>query len=309
MITTLTLNPCIDRTITIEKFLYGGTNKVTNVRNDIGGKGINVSIVLKNLGMETTCLGFRYNQSADKVEKSLQNQNIFSDLVGVDGDQRINIKIFDESQKVMSEFNESGHPVTEEAVERLLQKVDEYLDKTTIMILAGSVPKGVPDNIYRTIIEKANEKGIKIILDAANQLFLEGLKGKPYLIKPNIDEFSAALNREIRTREEIIRAAREIIDEGVTYVCVSMGKEGAVLVGKEEAYFAPALDLEVKGIQGAGDSLVAGLAIAMEEGKDVESMLRYAVAAAGGSLIREGTQLCQKEDFERMIAQVQIERL
>lgn len=308
MITTLTLNPCIDRTITIENFLYGGTNKVTGVRQEIGGKGINVSIVLKNLGADTACLGFACTGNGDPVGTYLEKQQIPCDLVDVEGDLRVNVKIFDTSSRVMSEFNESGHPVTEKDVERLLEKTEEYLERTDILVLAGSVPKGVPSSIYRTIIEKANKKGIRTVLDAANELFLEGIKGKPYLIKPNIDELSQALGREIGTKEEIIRAAREIIDAGVTYVCVSMGKEGAVIVSREEAYFAPALDVEVRGIQGAGDSLVAGMCIAMEEGREMKDLIRYGAAAAGGSLMREGTQLCRKEEFDGLLAQAAAEK-
>ena len=309
MITTLTLNPCIDRTITIEKFLYGGTNKVTDVRSDVSGKGINVSIVLKNLGEETMCLGFNYSDGAQTVENSLGNQEIAYDFVGVEGELRINVKIFDSSQKVMSEFNENGHWVPEKSVEGLLEKLDEYWNKTEIMVLDGSVPKGVPKDIYRRIIEKANEKGIKTVLDAANELLLEGIKGKPYLIKPNIDEFSMALGRKIEKQEEIIAAAREIIETGVSYVCISMGEKGALMVSKDKALLAPPLKLDIKGIQGAGDSLVAGICMAMKHGKSMEDMLRYAVAAAGGSLLREGTQLCVKEDFERLLDQVVIETL
>ena len=306
MIITLTLNPCIDRTITVEKFLYGGTNKVTGVRNDVSGKGINVSTVLKNLGMKTMCLGFNYSDDAQALEKSLENQGIAYDFVGVEGKLRINVKIFDSSQKVMSKFNESGHWVPEESVEELLEKLNQYWDETEIMVLDGSVPQGVPKDIYRRIIEKANEKGIKTILDAANELLAEGIKGKPYLIKPNIDEFSAALGRKMENPEEIIEAARAIIRAGVSYVCVSMGEEGAWMVSKDKALFAPPLKLDIKGIQGAGDSLVAGICMAIRQGKSMEDMLRYAVAAAGGSLLREGTQLCVKEDFERLLEQVMI---
>lgn len=309
MITTVTLNPCIDRTITVEEFLYGGTNKVTGIRNDVSGKGINASTVLQNLGAETICLGFNYIQGTAQVKTALKKLDIPCDLVDVDGELRINVKIFDSAHRVMSEFNESGHPVTEEDVEKLLGKVDEYLEKTTILVLDGSVPGGVPASIYRTIIEKANKKGVRTILDASNALLAEGIKGKPYLIKPNIDEFSILMNRKLKNREEIILAARELIREGIRYVCVSMGAEGALMVSEKEACFAPALELEVKGIQGAGDSLVAGICIAMEEGKDMETMLRYAVATAGGSLLREGTQLCEKDDFEELLQQVVIEKL
>lgn len=309
MITTLTLNPCIDRTITIEKFLFGGTNKVLDVRKDVSGKGINVSIVLKHLGLDTLCLGFNYSKDSKAIEEELNDQNIKYDFVKVKGEVRVNVKIFDKSVKVMSEFNESGHQVSKEAVDELLDVVYGYFDDTSILVLDGSVPAGVPVDIYKTIIEMANRRGIKTILDAANDLLLEGIKAKPYMIKPNIDELSAISKREIKTREDIISVSREIISKGVSYVCVSMGKDGAMLIGLDNVYVSPAMKVDIKGIQGAGDSLVAGICMAIDKGISEEKLLAYGVAAASGSLLHEGTLLCEKEDFDRLLPEVVVNRL
>lgn len=309
MITTLTLNPCIDRTITIEKFLFGGTNKVLDVRKDVSGKGINVSIVLKHLGLDTLCLGFNYSKDSKAIEEELNDQNIKFDFVKVKGEVRVNVKIFDKSVKVMSEFNESGHQVSKEAVDELLDVVYGYFDDTSILVLDGSVPAGVPVDIYKTIIEMANRRGIKTILDAANDLLLEGIKAKPYMIKPNIDELSAISKREIKTREDIISVSREIISKGVSYVCVSMGKDGAMLIGLDNVYVSPAMKVDIKGIQGAGDSLVAGICMAIDKGIGEEKLLAYGVAAASGSLLHEGTLLCEKEDFDKLLPEVAVNKL
>lgn len=309
MITTLTLNPCIDRTITIEKFLFGGTNKVLDVRKDVSGKGINVSIVLKHLGLDTLCLGFNYSKDSKAIEEELNDQNIKFDFVKVKGEVRVNVKIFDKSVKVMSEFNESGHQVSKEAVDELLDVVYGYFDDTSILVLDGSVPIGVPVDIYKTIIEMANRRGIKTILDAANDLLLEGIKAKPYIIKPNIDELSAISKREIKTREDIISVSREIISKGVSYVCVSMGKDGAMLIGLDNVYVSPAMKVDIKGIQGAGDSLVAGICMAIDKGIGEEKLLAYGVAAASGSLLHEGTLLCEKEDFDKLLPEVVVNKL
>lgn len=309
MITTLTLNPCIDRTITIEKFLFGGTNKVLDVRKDVSGKGINVSIVLKHLGLDTLCLGFNYSKDSKAIEEELNDQNIKFDFVKVKGEVRVNVKIFDKSVKVMSEFNESGHQVSKEAVDELLDVVYGYFDDTSILVLDGSVPAGVPVDIYKTIIEMANRRGIKTILDAANDLLLEGIKAKPYMIKPNIDELSAISKREIKTREDIISVSREIISKGVSYVCVSMGKDGAMLIGLDNVYVSPAMKVDIKGIQGAGDSLVAGICMAIDKGIGEEKLLAYGVAAASGSLLHEGTLLCEKEDFDKLLPEVVVNKL
>ncbi len=147
------------------------------------------------------------------------------------------------------------------------------------------------------------------ILDAADELFLEGIKGKPYLIKPNIDEISRALGRKFRSRDEVIAAARELVGEEIRYVCVSMGAEGALLVTEKVAFFAPALSVEVEGVQGAGDSMVAGFCLAMEKGCGAKEMLQYAMAAAAGSLVKKGTELCGREEFEHYLPLARVEKV
>lgn len=309
MITTVTLNPCVDHTIVTEKFLYGGTNKVKSIQKDFAGKGINVSKALKELGAETICLGFAYEKDAEKFQGSLDERNISHDFVVVPGELRTNMKIFDASAKIMSEFNESGHPVSAGSLEKFYDKVQQYLPMTDILVLDGSVPPGVPKDIYRRLMESVNELGIRTILDAADELFLEGIKGKPYLIKPNIDEISRALGRKFRSRDEVIAAARELVGEEIRYVCVSMGAEGALLVTEKVAFFAPALSVEVEGVQGAGDSMVAGFCLAMEKGCGAKEMLQYAMAAAAGSLVKKGTELCGREEFEHYLPLARVEKV
>lgn len=309
MVTTLTLNPCIDKTITFNNFCYGGTNKILSVRSDVSGKGVNVSIALHQLGIDTTCIGFNYSDGGMLVEKSLDQQGVPYDFVEVEGELRTNIKAFDQISRVMTEFNENGRHVTESAIEKLYKKVEEYLDKTSILVLDGSVPEGVPADIYRKIIETANARGIKTILDAANSLLTEGIKASPYLIKPNKAEFEAAFGKKIETREEVIQISKEIIEQGVKYVCVSMGNEGAMLISEDETYIAPPLELDVRGVQGAGDSLVAGICMAIEKELGSEEMLRYGVAVASGSLLHEGTQLCDQNDFNKLYSKVIVEKI
>lgn len=309
MITTLTLNPCIDRTINFENFNLGGTNKVLSTRIDVSGKGINTSIALHQLGKPTICIGFNYTDGKQVVERSLSKQGIEYDFVVVEGELRTNIKAFDQSNQIMTEFNESGPLVDKVCMDALYEKLEKYLEKTSILVLNGSVPTGVPYDIYKNIIEMANKRGIRTILDAANDLLLEGIKGKPYIIKPNKDEFAAIFGRNIESVEEAISLSRKIIDSGVKYVCLSMGSEGAMMISKDEAYIAPPLKLDIKGIQGAGDSLVAGMCIAMDKNLGMDEMLRYGVAVASGSLIHEGTKLCQVEDFETMYQRVIIKKL
>lgn len=306
MIVTLTLNPCTDRTVTVDAFHYGETNRAQKVQTDICGKGINVSAVLKNLEQETMCFGFCPKEDKEKLTGFLNSLSIPCEFVETEGGLRVNIKIFDASEGVLTEVNEKGTPVSEAAVSLLLEKAEEVFEKASVLVLSGSVPPGVPSDIYRKLSEKAAERGIRVILDASGELLKEGIKGKPYLIKPNMEELEELFGRKFEEEQEILKAAESLIKSGVSYVCVSMGKRGAFLVGKEGAFFSPALPVSVKGIQGAGDSLVAGICMAIRQEGDMETMLRFAVAAAGGSLLREGTKLCRKKDFEELLQKVKI---
>lgn len=309
MITTLTLNPCIDRTVTISGFAYGGTNHVDHFRCDVSGKGINVSIALNNLGEETCCLGFNFTDNDSVLTGFLNNNHIANDFLTVSGQLRTNIKIFDKKTSVMSELNESGFTVEPESVEKLIKKVEAYLPKTSLLVLDGSVPPGVPKDIYKVLTEMATRYGVKTIIDAYGDLLLEGIKAHPYLIKPNKDELEEAFGEKITTNEDAIRVSRKIISEGVSLVCVSMGKGGALLVSKDKAYFSPGADIKVKGVQGAGDSLVAGMGLAIIHNMPCSDMLRYGVAVAHGSLLQEGTQMCTKESFQKMLPLIYTEEV
>lgn len=309
MITTLTLNPCIDKTITVNEFKYGELNRVAGTRTDVSGKGINVSIAVHQLGQKTKCLGFNFTYGSDVMKDSLKKSGIDYEFIDVEGTLRTNIKIFDLKNRVMTELNEHGHFVSEEAVETLKKLVIKEAKVSDIMVFNGSVPEGVPKDIYKMLIEAIKDYNVKTILDAEGELLLEGIKARPYFIKPNLFEFETAFKVKATNKKEIVKVAKEIIENGVKIVCVTLGKEGAVIVSEDEAWFAPGCDIKVKGIQGAGDSLVAGVCIGIINKLDVQEMLRYGVAAANASLIREGTLMCTEKDFNAMLPQVTIERI
>lgn len=309
MITTLTLNPCIDRTVAVNGFTYGGTNHVNHSRCDVSGKGINVSIALKNLGETTCCLGFNYEDDSSLLTDFLNQRQIAHDFLTVTGQLRTNIKIFDQKTSVMSELNEPGSHVKQESVDRLMEKAEEYLPKTELLVLDGSVPPGVPKDIYGSLTERAARYGVRTVIDAYGSLLLEGIKARPYLIKPNKDELEEAFGEKIATGADALRVSRRIIAEGVTLVCVSLGKEGALMVSKDKAYFSPGADIAVKGVQGAGDSLVAGMCFAAVHNMPYAEMLRHGVAVAHGSLMQEGTQMCTLESFRQMLPRITVQEM
>lgn len=309
MITTVTLNPCIDRMVTVEKFIYGGLNRIINSRMDAAGKGINVAVALHQLGEKAFCTGFNYTERGYMIRNFLDSAGIPCDFVEVEGEVRINLKVFDLSQSVVTEINESGYPVSPEHIESLKDKIDAYAPKSSMMVFSGSVPRGVPVSIYRELIERVNRYGVLCVLDAEGELLLEGIKAQPYLIKPNLFELEKATGKTLTTYGEIVRAARFFIEKGVRIVGVSMGNQGAMIIDEKEAYYAHPVVVEVKGTAGAGDSMVAGFCIAIKEGASLNDMLRYGVAAATASVMREGTLLCTREGFETMLPRVEIEKV
>ena len=306
---TLTLNPCQDRTIDIDRQIYGGTNKILEVRNDVSGKGINVSCVLRRFGVSTRCLGFNYSEGAKIVERFLNEMDIPFDFVSVPGMLRTNIKIFEKATGVMTEYNESGLSVPKEAVGGLLDKISLAAGHAKILTLCGSLPHGVPVNIYRIIIERANLEGCRTILDTSGQALCEGIKAIPYMIKPNIQELTNTFAKEIEEGMSLDGVVQMLLNTGIHYICLSLGNKGACLASRERILYARELDVEVKGIQGAGDSMVAGMCSAILQDRTDEEILAFGIAAAAGSLTHSGTQLCRKEDFDELLPLVQVREI
>ena len=309
MITTVTMNPCIDRMVTIDSFTYGGMNRILESRIDASGKGINVAIAYTQLGGKALCTGINYSERGNLIVELLERKGIYHDFVNVDGEVRINHKIYDRSQQVVTELNESGYPVDDVALEKVKEKIITHSRESQILVISGSVPRGVPKTIYRDLLKGASHLPIKTILDAEGSLLLEGIKEKPNIIKPNLFELESALNIKITSHSEVIKAASFFLDKGVEIVGVSMGEEGAIIVNENHAYYAPGLKVDVKGTAGAGDSIIAGFCLAMKEGLGLEEMLRYGVAAATASVMREGTLMCTREGFESILPKVKIEKL
>lgn len=308
MITTVNLNPCIDKSVFVENFKCGMLNRIEKARQDVSGKGINVAMVLKELGTKAECLGFNYCEDGKKLTSVLEQEEIAYDFVNVKGTLRTNTKILDTQNNVFTELNEFGGRVTQEDISLLKKKIREHAVNSDLIVISGSVPKGVPMNIYKEIIEDLQSLDVRIILDAEKELLTEGIKGKPYLIKPNIFEMETAYNIKCKAKEDVIPLILDIIKKGVKIVCVSLGGAGAYISDGKRLYYSPCLDLEVKGYQGAGDSMVAGLCKAIEEGKDIDEMLKYGMAAAAASLVMEGTQLCQRGDFEKYLKEISVQQ-
>ncbi|MDR1559987.1 MAG: 1-phosphofructokinase family hexose kinase [Clostridiales bacterium] len=309
MIATVTLNPCRDKTQVIERFARGGMNRVLESRQDLCGKGINVSVALAGLGEPSVCLGFNFERDAAELVQTVNRYGIKDDFILCPGAIRVNIKLFERDTGVMTEINEPGDFVSSERFEALKAKAAEYGGQADIITFSGSAPKGLDEECYAELIASARKKnpGVKIILDAEGPRLINGLKAKPDIIKPNLFELETAYGVKLDSNERIVSLCGEIIArEGIKMICVSMGGDGAVAADAERACFAPPLPLKVRGLQGAGDSMVAGICAAIAAGKTLDEILRYAVTTASGSIEREGTLLCEREDFARIYPRVSV---
>lgn len=321
---TMTLNPCIDRTVYFDSFRVGETNIVKKVLEEAAGKGINVAVGLRHLKVPVKALGFAYKEDLLKLYGKLEKEGIPYSFVEVDGRLRVNQKLFDESKSEMTECNEKGSEVSKADVDKLLELLVEELMDASILVLSGSVPPGVDTDIYARMISMANEAGVKVILDASGELLRKGVKAKPYLIKPNKDEFVKTFliggeekrldkSDETKTNLDVCRnmesesdqkaefenelqhIAGILLKEGVSYICLSMGADGARLMSLTEdetvtSNNCPAIPVQVRSLQGAGDAMVAGLCKAIYEGQE-EKMLDYALAMAASTISLEGTQM------------------
>ncbi|MCL1788183.1 MAG: 1-phosphofructokinase family hexose kinase [Defluviitaleaceae bacterium] len=298
-ITIVNLNPCIDWQYNVPTFAYGGMNRVRRTYASAASKGTNVAVVLKNLGQAPCCVGFNFAEGGQQVIDKFDSIGIAHDFDMLPGAVRVNIKLYEETTGTMTELNQPGAFVPEIYVHRLEAKVGKLQSKDGILVLSGSLPAGVPPNIYARL---AGLWQGKVYLDAEGEPLRLALAAgrKPYAIKPNLYELESVFGVKLPTPKAVADFCRENI-HGVPVICVSMGAAGAVLVTPGGAYFSPALNIPVKGVQGAGDSMVAGLIHGELCGMTAPDLLRFAMAAAAGSVIRDGTDLCRRGDFCAML--------
>lgn len=305
---TVTANPCIDRTVWVDEFNIGGTNRVSRVLESVNGKGINTSVVVRNLGYNTVAAVID-RLEGERAEAYLASVGIPAVAVTASGKLRVNTKIFDVYDQTVTELNCKGEPIDEGIQKEFLNAVCSAIEEGDVVVVSGSVPPNMTVDFYRELLVSAKNKGAYTILDADGELLIEGIKGKPELIKPNMDELSRLCGRNVRDIDEAIDEANMLRKMGVGAVCISFGGKGALYVTESGNYWADALKLEVKGTVGAGDSMVAGFAVAHLKGMSSAEALRSAIAAASGSVSLEGTQLCNAELYGKMLSLVKVEKL
>ena len=298
MIITVTLNPAIDKTVTISNFKTGEVNRIETLRSDVGGKGINVSKCLKELGCESMAAAFWGGDAGRGGEAQLLESGVQSLPVFIEETTRSNMKIIDPEHGKNTDINEPGPQIKPEELEELIQKLDEKLTEGDILVLAGSIPKGINTDIYKILTTRYKEKGIKVFLDADGASLSEGLSATPYLIKPNIDELSRLAGEKITDIRGILKTVKPLVQQGIEKIIVSMGAQGAVFIQKGRIFIASSIDVPVLSTVGAGDSMVAGFLAGRMESDDLEHAFKMAVAAGSASAFSAG--FATRQDVMRL---------
>lgn len=307
MILTVTLNPSLDVTITLDDFKTNHKNDFSNRKISVGGKGINVSNALYNLGIDSECISLNFLEHGF-VSKKLYKKGYKRKLIDVIGDLRTNYKIFDKSKNQMTEINEISSIGDDFQVQKIIKKVENEirnLSKGDILVLAGSVPSDFDNKIYYDLINLAKERDVFVVLDAGGELLREGIKANPNMIKPNLDELQEFANKELNSVEEIISVVDSIKNDKIEYVCVTMGSDGAYMKTNNGAYIANAIDVVPKKLYSAGDAFVAGLLKELDSKNDIQ-MLKTAVACATATIMCEYDKMFSQQDVEKLIEKVQI---
>ena len=304
MVYTLTLNPAVDYYIDMNNFEEGELNKVNNAYTLAGGKGINVSKVLKNFNVDSIALGFCGGFTGDYIKKHLKEYGIKENFIYLEEDTRINIKL--KTEKTESEIAGKSPNVPKEKSDELLTFINKNIKENDILVLSGSVPNSVSSSIHKEIINKSC-KNIKIILDARDEAFKIAVKEKVFLTKPNKKELGEYFNKTIETTEDIIKYAKELIKEGSENVIVSLGKEGSVLVTKDEVYIGNAPEGKLISSVGSGDSMVAGIVYGLSKNLSLSDAYKYAIASGSSTACSEG--LTTFENMNNFLEKVEIKKI
>ncbi len=296
MIYTVTFNPSIDYIVTVEDLKLGEVNRTSKELMFPGGKGINVSMVLKNLGFDNTALGFLAGFTGDSIEQMLKANGVTTDFIKVkEGVSRINVKIRASEE---SEINGMGPAISKDDIDELYKKLDKLKDGD-VLCLAGSIPSVMPSTMYSDIMKYLEGKDIKIVVDATRDLLVNVLEYKPFLIKPNNHELGEIYNVTLKTREEVVPYAKKMQEAGARNVLISMAGEGAVLVAEDgSVYMSEAPKGKVVNSVGAGDSMVAGFVSGYLESGDYKQALRKGLLTGSASAFSE--ELATKEEVEKL---------
>lgn len=300
MINTITLNPSLDYIVKVDSFKVDFLNRTEEEKIYAGGKGINVSIVLKNLGIENTALGYIAGFTGDEILRKIKSHGVNCDFIKLrNGFSRINVKLKSDGE---TEINGSGPQITKQDLEALYDKLSS-LGKGDYLILSGSIPNSVPDDIYEDIMSSLLDKEVEFIVDATKDLLLNVLKYKPFLIKPNHHELAEMFNVELKNDGDIIKYGKKLQEMGAKNVLISMAGDGAILLPENGEPMKKAVPKgKLKNSVGAGDSMVAGFLCGYLKNEDIYEAFKMGIATGSASAFSE--ELATKEEVYSLLEQI-----
>lgn len=304
MIYTVTLNPSIDYVIKLDNLKNGAVNRTSEEYVYPGGKGLNVSLILKELGHNNKALGFVSGFTGAYIKDTLINKGLEEDFINLEnGFTRINVKVKSDEE---TEINGQGPNIDDIALNKLYEKLDK-LKQNDILVLAGSIPKTLDSSLYENIMKRLESKNIKIIVDATKDLLMNVLEHKPFLIKPNNHELEELFDVKLESIEDIITYGKKLKEMGAKNVLVSRGKDGALLITEnEEIFISNVAKGKVKNSVGAGDSMVAGFIAGYLNSNSYEEALKLGAASGGATAF--SNDLAKKEDIYKLIDEIKVER-
>lgn len=310
MIYTITLNPALDKTCTIANFTLDSVNRIERMRQDAGGKGINVSKVIAELGGESEAWAILAGHTGSFIEQALKDSGIATHAFWTQGATRTNLKVIDTVLDTHTDINEAGIEVSSEELSCMLNDLCECVHAGDTVVLAGSLPKGAPADTYRSWTSAFAEKGAHVFLDADGESLKLALESKPYAIKPNNFELAELMHIDPHSKTAILHGAQTLLSEGISLVVVSLGSEGALFVSCDEApFYIPALKVEVGSTVGAGDSVVAALAYGLDAGMTLKDAAVLSQATGAANVMQTGTQPAPRALVDTLLTRVSIEEI
>ncbi|MBA4418328.1 MAG: 1-phosphofructokinase [Syntrophus sp. (in: bacteria)] len=296
MIYTVTLNPVLDRIIDVEELIYDDVNRVIEEKGRAAGKGIDVSRTIKELGGESVVLGFAGGYSGLELEGGLIHEGVICNFTAISVSTRMNITIYQRKKKLQTLLSTLSPEVGPLEIISFFNKIKE-IQKGSYVLISGSTPMGVNENFFAQLITTLKEKGVKVALDADEEVLRRGVNAGPYLIKPNIHEFGRLVGKSVSEVEEIVEYSKPY-QEFVEYIVVSMGARGVVGISNQGSYYVMPPKVKVRSSMGAGDSLIAGILFILSNGGSFEDALHMGVACGTASTLNPGTNLCVSEDVD-----------
>ena len=305
-IATVTVNPALDQTVSVDNFTAGAVNRSRAIRFDAGGKGVNVASFLADYGLDVAVTGFLGEENASIFEHHFSRKGIEDRFIRLPGETRINIKIMDEVNQQTTDVNAPGQIPGEYAIENFYKQIETLAETCEWFVLSGNIQPGLSPTFYADLISFLNTKNCKVALDTSGEALTEGLKASPCLVKPNASELSALIGKELSDTNAIHQAARSLLNEDLKIAVISMGKDGAVFCDQTASFVAVPPSVAVKSTVGAGDAMVAGLVAGLTRKMPLEDCARLATAFSVSAVTRLGRDLPRSEEIEAFRSQVKI---